>query len=47
MMGLLYEIARYKKCIKKGGEEDIEKAAKLVLDDMRQGRLGKISLERP
>ena len=44
---LLYEIARYKKCIKKGGEEDIEKAAKLVLDDMRQGRLGKISLERP
>ena len=44
---MLLEIARYKKCIKKGGEEDIEKASKLILDDLRQGRLGKISLETP
>ena len=44
---MLIEIARYKKCIKKGGEEDLEKASKLILDDLRQGRLGKISLETP
>ena len=30
-----------------GGKEDIEKVARIVLDDFRSGKLGKISLERP
>ena len=44
---VLNEIAVYKKCLKKGGDPDIEKAAKLLLDDFRSGRLGRISLETP
>lgn len=32
---------------KKGGELDIDKAAALLLDDFRAGKLGRISLERP
>ena len=44
---ILYKIAEYKKCVKKGSEPDIEKTAKLVIDDLRQGRLGRLSLEKP
>ena len=40
-------VADLKKCIKPGGEFDVERAAKLFLDDFRSGRLGKISLEFP
>ena len=43
--GLLGEIARIRGCIKKGGEPDYEKAARLLLEDFRSGRLGRISLE--
>jgi ribosome biogenesis GTPase A len=44
---LLSDIAEYKKCIKKGGEIDLDKACKLILDDFRSGKLGRISLETP
>ena len=44
---MLGEIAEYKQCVLKGGEPDLERAANLVLDDLRSGRLGRISLETP
>ena len=34
------------KCIK-GDEPDIRKAAALLLDDFRSGRIGRITLESP
>ena len=34
-------------CIIKGGQVDFERAANILLDDFRNARLGKISLERP
>ncbi len=33
-------------CLKKGSEPDTERAAALLIDDFRSGRLGKISIER-
>lgn len=44
---IMEEIAIAKKCVKKGGEPDIEKACILLLDDFRSGKLGRISLETP
>jgi ribosome biogenesis GTPase A len=44
---ILYNIAVNKKCLQKGGEADIERAAALLLDDLRSGRLGRVSLEKP
>ena len=44
---ILAEIALARKCLQKGGEPDVDKAAALFLDDMRGGRLGRISLEWP
>ncbi len=41
------EIGMKRGCIKKGGDVDYGKAAKLILDDFRSGRLGQITLERP
>lgn len=43
----LIRIADSRQCIKKGGEADLMKAAALLLDDFRSGKLGKISLETP
>lgn len=34
-------------CIGKGGEPDIARATKMLLDDFRAGRLGNITLEKP
>ncbi|WP_078765194.1 ribosome biogenesis GTPase YlqF [Eubacterium uniforme] len=42
---ILSDIAVNRGCIAKGGEPDIEKAAKLLFDDYRNGRIGKITLE--
>lgn len=39
--------AESRACIKKGGEPDYDKAALLLIDDFRNGRLGKITLELP
>ena len=44
---ILNDIAVNKKLVLKGGEPDIERAASLLLDDLRSGRLGRISLEKP
>ena len=44
---ILEQIAEKRACIKKGGELDLDKAAALLLDDYRSGKLGRISLERP
>lgn len=44
---ILNVIASIKKCVKPGGENDLPRASKLLLDDFRSGRLGKISLEFP
>ena len=44
---LLEEIAKNRGCLSKGGEYDIEKAANLLLDDFRNGKIGKITLEFP
>jgi len=43
----LAEIAKRRHCIVRGNELDIEKAAKLLMDDFRNGRLGRLTLEYP
>jgi len=43
----LEEIARVRACLLKGNELDISKAANILMDDFRSGRLGKITLEFP
>ena len=42
----LFEIAKIRNCMKKGGEVDTDRAARLLIDDFRSGRLGRISLEK-
>ncbi len=44
---ILTAIANNRKLIKQGGKPDIDRACAQLLDDFRNGRLGKISLERP
>ncbi len=43
----LRNIAESRHCLVKGCELDTEKAARLLLDDFRNGRIGKITLEFP
>ncbi|MCD8124909.1 MAG: ribosome biogenesis GTPase YlqF, partial [Lachnospiraceae bacterium] len=43
----LSSLAVLRQCLKKGGEPDTEKAAALFLEDLRSGRLGRITLEMP
>ncbi|HBH93935.1 MAG TPA: ribosome biogenesis GTPase YlqF [Bacteroides sp.] len=44
---ILAKAAVARSCIRKGGEPDTDKAADMIIDDYRAGRLGRISLERP
>lgn len=44
-LAILTEIAGNRNCIKKGAQLDIVKAADLLLDDYRSGKLGRITLE--
>ena len=44
---VLEAVANNRGCRKKGDELDYEKAAFLLLDDFRNGRLGRITIERP
>ena len=44
---VLAQISRNRKCVLKGDEPDIRKAAALLLDDFRSGRIGRITLESP
>lgn len=45
--GCLSDIARNRHCLVRGSELDTEKAAAILLDDFRGGRLGRITLEIP
>lgn len=44
---LLAHIAKIRGCLMKGGEPDYSKAALLVIDDFRSGKLGRVTLEFP
>ncbi len=44
---ILTAIADNRKLIKQGGKPDIDRACAQLLDDFRNGRLGRITLERP
>lgn len=44
---LLNEIAAARACLTKGGVNDLTKAARLLLDEFRGGKLGRITLEMP
>ena len=43
----LEQIALKRSCLMKGGEPDIDRAAGILLDDFRNVRLGRITLEFP
>ncbi|MDO5336792.1 MAG: ribosome biogenesis GTPase YlqF [Eubacteriales bacterium] len=44
---VLERIAAKRGCIKKGGDMDYAKAASLLLEEFRNGKIGRITLERP
>lgn len=44
---ILREIARARSCLLKGSELDTKKAAGFLLDDFRNGKLGRVTLEVP
>ena len=44
---ILEQIAVKRGCLKKGNEPDYDKAARILLDEFRAGKLGKITLEMP
>ena len=44
---VLPSIARSKNLVLSEGREDSRRAADLFLDDLRSGKLGRVSLERP
>lgn len=46
-LGALSQIARIRACLVKGGGFDLDKAAAILLDDFRSGKLGRITLEFP
>ena len=45
--GLVEAVGRRRGCLVKGGALDLEKAAQILLQDYRDGTLGRISLETP
>lgn len=46
-METLTEIAKARLCVVKGNKLDLDKAAKILIDDFRNGKLGRITLELP
>ena len=44
---IMLEIGRKRGCIVSGGNIDDEKTAKIILDDFKNGKIGKITLECP
>lgn len=44
---LLRTVAVKRGCLIRGGEPDIDKACRMIVHEFRQGKTGKISLERP
>ena len=45
--GVVEEVGRRRGCLVKGGGLDLEKAAQILLNDLRSGALGRVSLETP
>ena len=43
----MLEIGKKRGCIISGGNIDEEKTAKIILDDYKNGKFGKVSLEQP
>ena len=43
---ILYEIGRKRGCLTKGSEVSYEKAAAILMDEFRSGKLGRITLEK-
>ncbi len=43
----LRQIGEKRKCFSKGGEIDLTKASEIFLNELRNGKIGKISLEKP
>ncbi len=46
-VSILERIAVVRGCLQKGAERDLLKAARLLIDDFRSGKLGRITLEIP
>lgn len=46
-LAVLQHVCEVRKCYKKGQEADFEKAASIVMEDFRSGRIGRITLESP
>ena len=46
-LDILENIGVKRGCLKKGSTIDIDKAADIIIDEFRAGKLGRISLERP
>ena len=44
---ILKEVAANRGCMKKGNELDYDKAAFMILDDFRNARMGRITIEKP
>ncbi len=44
---ILERIARKRGCLQKGNELDLDKAAGIIMEDFKSGRIGKITLEFP
>ncbi|MDI3311184.1 MAG: ribosome biogenesis GTPase YlqF [Thermoanaerobacterium sp.] len=44
---LLIDIGKTRGCLSSGGIVDTERASKIIIEDFRTGKIGKISLERP
>ena len=44
---ILRQVAKVRACLLRGGELDLGKAANLLMDDFRSGKLGRITLEFP
>ena len=44
---VLIKIAKVRGCTKKGGEPDYDKAATILVNEFRSGKLGRITLQMP
>ncbi|WP_124066513.1 ribosome biogenesis GTPase YlqF [Clostridium sp. E02] len=44
---MLKQVARVRSCLAKGGELDLAKASNLLIDDFRNGKLGRMTMEFP
>lgn len=46
-VSMMEQIGRSRGCLESGGKVNLEKTADVILRDLRNGKLGRISLERP